>query len=61
MFGYSLSVGNLLIVFHLQMASLEDNMDEAAPFPSFSFSEWLDEFLCRLFSLLRHLEPSSVL
>lgn len=43
------------------MASLEDNMDEAAPFPSFSFSEWLDEFLCRLFSLLQHLEPSSVL
>ncbi|KAF6141360.1 hypothetical protein GIB67_008537 [Kingdonia uniflora] len=26
-----------------------------------SFSEWLDEFLCRLFSLLQHLEPGNVL
>ncbi|XP_039119734.1 proteasome activator subunit 4 isoform X1 [Dioscorea cayenensis subsp. rotundata] len=28
---------------------------------SFSFSEWLDEFFCNLFSLLQHLEPSSVI
>lgn len=25
-----------------------------------SFAEWLDEFFCRLFSLLLHLEPSSI-
>ncbi|XP_047336646.1 proteasome activator subunit 4-like isoform X2 [Impatiens glandulifera] len=39
------------------MAKLEDGAEDWALLPS--FSEWLDEFLCRLFSLLRHLEPSS--
>ncbi|GMJ16016.1 proteasome activating protein 200 [Hibiscus trionum] len=39
------------------MAMLDDNMDE----PMIRFSEWLDEFFCRLFALLLHLEPSSVL
>lgn len=28
---------------------------------SIGLSEWLDEFFCRLFSLLQHLEPSSLL
>ncbi|KAK4484733.1 hypothetical protein RD792_007326 [Penstemon davidsonii] len=43
------------------MSTLDDNVNEASLIPSFCFSEWLDEFLCRLFSLLQHLEPSSVL
>ncbi|KAA8527119.1 hypothetical protein F0562_008652 [Nyssa sinensis] len=42
------------------MATLEDNMDESSFMPTIRLSEWLDEFLCRLFSLLLHLEPSSV-
>ncbi|KAL8129180.1 hypothetical protein V2J09_018335 [Rumex salicifolius] len=42
------------------MASLEDSMEDLSPFNTICFSEWLDEFLCRLFSLLQHLEPSNV-
>ncbi|GMH05877.1 hypothetical protein Nepgr_007717 [Nepenthes gracilis] len=42
------------------MAALEDSTDELSPISAVCFSEWLDEFLCRLFSLLQHLEPSSV-
>ncbi|GLT79522.1 hypothetical protein SLA2020_510070 [Shorea laevis] len=34
--------------------------DELAFMPMIRLSEWLDEFLCRLFSLLQHLEPNSV-
>ncbi|CAM8952984.1 unnamed protein product [Rhodiola kirilowii] len=40
------------------MAILEDNFGFM---PTIQFSEWLDEFFCRLFSLLLHLEPNSVL
>uniref|UniRef100_A0A7N0VL51 Proteasome activator subunit 4 n=1 Tax=Kalanchoe fedtschenkoi TaxID=63787 RepID=A0A7N0VL51_KALFE len=40
------------------MATLDDNLDVM---PTIQFSEWLDEFFCRLFSLLLHLEPNSVL
>ncbi|KAJ7963489.1 proteasome activator subunit 4-like [Quillaja saponaria] len=43
------------------LALLDDNIDELPFLPMIRFSEWLDEFLCRLFSLLLHLEPSSVL
>ncbi|KAL5803775.1 hypothetical protein ACOSQ3_030575 [Xanthoceras sorbifolium] len=43
------------------IASLDDGSDELSFMPMIRFSEWLDEFLCRLFSLLQHLEPSSVL
>ncbi|OMO83857.1 Armadillo-like helical [Corchorus capsularis] len=43
------------------MSMLDDNMDELSFMPMIRFSEWLDEFFCRLFSLLLHLEPSSVL
>lgn len=43
------------------LASLNDNIDELPSLPMICFSEWLDEFLCRLFSLLLHLEPSSVI
>ncbi|XP_017980189.1 PREDICTED: proteasome activator subunit 4 isoform X1 [Theobroma cacao] len=43
------------------MAMLDDNIDELSFMPMIRFSEWLDEFFCRLFSLLLHLEPSSVL
>ncbi|KAL6203633.1 hypothetical protein ACLB2K_027333 [Fragaria x ananassa] len=39
------------------MSSLDD---EVSVMPMIRFSEWLDEFFCRLFSLLLHLEPSSV-
>ncbi|XP_074292973.1 proteasome activator subunit 4-like isoform X2 [Silene latifolia] len=42
------------------MATLEDNSDNLLPNSAICFSEWLDEFLCRLFSLLLHLEPNSV-
>lgn len=42
------------------MSEIKDNMDEFSLMPTIQFSEWLDEFLCRLFSLLQHLEPSSV-
>ncbi|VFQ82480.1 unnamed protein product [Cuscuta campestris] len=42
------------------IAILEDNGDGSFLMPAFHFSEWLDEFFCRLFSLLQHLEPSSV-
>ncbi|KAL6547028.1 hypothetical protein OROMI_022749 [Orobanche minor] len=43
------------------MSTVDDNINEGSLFSSFLFSEWLDEFLCRLFALLQHLEPSSVL
>lgn len=43
------------------MSMVDDDVNGGSLFPSFHFSEWLDEFLCRLFSLLQHLEPSSVL
>ncbi|KAL9224895.1 hypothetical protein vseg_000877 [Gypsophila vaccaria] len=42
------------------MAALEDTSDNLLPISAIRFSEWLDEFLCRLFSLLLHLEPNSV-
>lgn len=51
----------LLFVFWLQLAALDDNGDGPAFLSNIGFSEWLDEFLCRLFSLLLHLEPSNVL
>lgn len=53
----------LCFTYHLkisQLALLNDNVDELPFMPMIRFSEWLDEFLCRLFSLLLHLEPSSV-
>ncbi|XP_011000362.1 PREDICTED: proteasome activator subunit 4-like [Populus euphratica] len=43
------------------IATLDDSTDQLSFMPMIRFPEWLDEFLCRLFSLLRHLEPSSVL
>ncbi|XP_011039856.1 PREDICTED: proteasome activator subunit 4-like [Populus euphratica] len=43
------------------IATLDDNTDQLSFLPMIQFSEWLDEFLCRLFSLLQHLEPGSVL
>uniref|UniRef100_A0A2P2M9I2 Proteasome activator Blm10 middle HEAT repeats region domain-containing protein n=1 Tax=Rhizophora mucronata TaxID=61149 RepID=A0A2P2M9I2_RHIMU len=43
------------------IATLGDDADDLPFMPVIRFSEWLDEFLCRLFSLLQHLEPSSVL
>lgn len=42
------------------MAALDDNTNNPLPISAIQFSEWLDEFLCRLFSLLLHLEPNSV-
>ncbi|KAK7305308.1 hypothetical protein VNO77_43212 [Canavalia gladiata] len=52
----------LLIVSILSnLALLDDNTDELSFMPMIRFSEWLDEFLCRLFSLLLHSEPSSVI
>lgn len=43
------------------MAALEDSTDELSPISTICFSEWLDEFFSRLFLLLLHLEPSSVI
>lgn len=42
------------------MVALDDNANNLLLASSIDFSEWLDEFLCRLFSLLLHLEPNSV-
>ncbi|CAN1354111.1 Proteasome activator subunit 4 [Linum perenne] len=42
------------------ISTLDDSMDDSSFMPMIRISEWLDEFLCRLFSLLQHLEPSSV-
>ncbi|XP_043688244.1 proteasome activator subunit 4 [Telopea speciosissima] len=41
--------------------SLDDNENGSSFMSTISFSDWLDEFLCRLFSLLMHLEPGTVL
>lgn len=41
------------------MAVIEDSTDDLSPISAIRFSEWLDEFLCRLFSLLLHLEPNT--
>ncbi|XP_031493399.1 proteasome activator subunit 4 isoform X1 [Nymphaea colorata] len=41
------------------LAILDDDENLPAFLPNINFSEWLDEFLCRLFSMLLHLEPSS--
>ncbi|KAK8926304.1 hypothetical protein KSP39_PZI018786 [Platanthera zijinensis] len=38
-----------------------DNEDGPFFLQSIALSEWLDEFFCRLFSLLQHLEPTSVM
>ncbi|XP_061367392.1 proteasome activator subunit 4 isoform X1 [Gastrolobium bilobum] len=43
------------------LALLDDKIDDLSLMPMIRFSEWLDEFLCRLFSLLLHLEPNSVM
>ncbi|KAG5138566.1 hypothetical protein JHK82_023297 [Glycine max] len=43
------------------LALLDDKIDDLSFMPMIRFSEWLDEFLCRLFSLLLHLEPGSVI
>ncbi|CAA7016339.1 unnamed protein product [Microthlaspi erraticum] len=42
------------------MAVLDDSSDDLSFMTMASFSEWLDEFLCRLITLLQHLEPNSV-
>ncbi|XP_068639166.1 proteasome activator subunit 4 isoform X2 [Aristolochia californica] len=43
------------------LSVLDDNKSQPAFLSTINFSEWLDEFFCRLFSLLQHLEPSGVL
>lgn len=43
------------------MAVLDDSSDDISIMTMASFSEWLDEFLCRLIALLQHLEPNSVM
>ncbi|KAH6786226.1 proteasome activating protein 200 [Perilla frutescens var. hirtella] len=57
----TLATMQLLGSIFSNMSTVDDDINEGSLFPSFRFSEWLDEFLCRLFSLLQHLEPSSVL
>ncbi|CAK7323879.1 unnamed protein product [Dovyalis caffra] len=55
----TLATMQLLGSIFSNIATLDDETDQFMPM--IQFSEWLDEFLCRLFSLLQHLEPSSVL
>ncbi|KFK38668.1 hypothetical protein AALP_AA3G144500 [Arabis alpina] len=43
------------------MAVLDDSSDDLSFMTMASFSQWLDEFLCRLIALLQHLEPNSVI
>ncbi|WCJ32534.1 Proteasome activator subunit 4 [Euphorbia peplus] len=43
------------------IATLDDENNDMSFMPMSRFAEWLDEFFCRLFSLLQHLEPSNVL
>ncbi|KAL5729683.1 hypothetical protein ACHQM5_002598 [Ranunculus cassubicifolius] len=43
------------------ISEINDKADEQSVIPAINFSEWLDEFFCRLFSLLQHLEPTSTL
>ncbi|KAJ6818123.1 proteasome activator subunit 4 [Iris pallida] len=43
------------------LATVGGNDGGLAFLQTVSFSEWLDEFFCRLFSLLQHLEPTSVM
>lgn len=57
----TLATMQLLGSIFSNMSMVDDDINGGSLFPSFHFSEWLDEFLCRLFSLLQHLEPSSVL
>ncbi|KAI0501736.1 hypothetical protein KFK09_016681 [Dendrobium nobile] len=38
-----------------------DNEDAPLFLQNLALSEWLDEFFCRLFSLLQHLEPTNVM
>lgn len=42
------------------LAVVGDNDDGSSFLQSINFSEWLDEFFCRLFSLLQHLEQTSI-
>ncbi|KAK6934676.1 Proteasome activator Blm10, mid region [Dillenia turbinata] len=53
------SLSNALL--GMDMATLEDNLDDPSFLPMIRFPEWLDEFFSCLFSLLQHLEPSNVL
>lgn len=41
------------------LAEVGDKEDGSAPMLDINLSEWLDEFFCRLFSLLIHLEPNN--
>eukprot|EP01018_Ginkgo_biloba_P025865 Gb_28180 [translate_table: standard] len=43
------------------LAELGDKEDGNRVMLDINFSEWLDEFLCRIFSLLLHLEPNNQL
>ncbi|KAM0029418.1 putative armadillo-like helical, proteasome activator complex subunit 4 domain-containing protein [Helianthus debilis subsp. tardiflorus] len=57
----TLATMQLIASIFSNMRTLDDDTDNLSFMPAERFSEWLDEFLCRLFSLLQHLEPSSVL
>ncbi|KAG9159869.1 hypothetical protein Leryth_007864 [Lithospermum erythrorhizon] len=56
----TLATMQLLISLFSNIAIWEDNIGELSLVSAFNFSEWLDEFLSRLFALLQHLEPNSV-
>ncbi|PHU12877.1 Proteasome activator subunit 4 [Capsicum chinense] len=56
----TLATMQLIGSFFSNMAILEETMDQSSLIPGFHFSEWLDEFLFRLFSLLQNLEANSV-
>ncbi|KAJ0715844.1 putative armadillo-like helical, proteasome activator complex subunit 4 domain-containing protein [Helianthus annuus] len=50
----------LIVSIFSNMTTLDDDGDNLSFMPAERLSDWLDEFLCRLFSLLQHLESSSV-
>ncbi|XP_062168697.1 proteasome activator subunit 4-like isoform X2 [Alnus glutinosa] len=56
----TLATMQLISSIFSNLASLDDNTNGLLFMP-IRFSQWLDEFLSRLFSLLLYLEPSSVL
>ncbi|CAA6670753.1 unnamed protein product [Spirodela intermedia] len=55
----TLATMQLIASIFSNLAEINDNENMPAVLQNISFSEWLDEFFDRLFSLLQHLEPSS--
>lgn len=48
-------------LYKFQLAAVDDGENTLVSQSSVNISEWLDEFLTRLFALLQHLEPNNAL